>query len=73
MEYYRLVVDNNIDMSGKVDQGTLKEIVESTGFCFYAVDDIDRPCLVYRDVDEMERDPDGSHAIGYLTPIQDVE
>jgi len=73
MEYYRLVVDNNIDMSGKVDQGTLKEIVESTGFCFYAVDDIDRPYLVYRDVDEMERDPDGSHAIGYLTPIQDVE
>ena len=73
MEYYRLVVDNNIDMSGKVVEGTLAEIVESTGFCFYEVDDDERPYLVYRDRDELDRDPDGRHAIGYLTPIQDVE
>jgi len=72
MEQYRLVVNGNVDMSGKIDQGTLREIVESTGFCFYEVDDEDRPYLVYRDRDELDRDPDGSHAIGYLTPIQKV-
>jgi sugar/nucleoside kinase (ribokinase family) len=65
---YRLVVNENVDMSGKIDQGTLREIVESTGFCFYEIDDEDRPYLVYRDVDEMNRDPDGRHAVGYLTP-----
>jgi len=70
---YRLVVNGNVDMSGKIDVGTLDELVESTGFCFYEVDDNDRPFLVYRDVDEMEHDPDGSHAIGYLTVIQEVE
>ena len=73
MEQYRLVVNGNVDMSGKIDIGTLAEIVESTGFCFYEVDDDERPYLVYRDRDELDRDPDGSHAIGYLTPIQDVE
>jgi len=73
MDCYKLIVNGNVDMSGKIDQGTLAEIAESTGFCFYAVDDSDRPYLVYRDVDEMDRDPDGSHAIGYLAPIQDVE
>jgi len=67
-----LVVNNNIDMSGKIDEGTLDELVESTGFCIYEVDDDDRPFLVYRDVDEMNRDPDGSHAIGYLTVIQEM-
>jgi len=70
---YRLVVNGNVDMSGKVGEGTLREIVESTGFCFYEVDDEDRPYLVYRDEDEMERDPDGSHAIGYLTVIQGMD
>jgi len=70
---YRLVVNGNVDMSGKRAEGTLHELVESTGFCFYEVDDPERPFLVYRDVDEMERDPDGSHAIGYLTVIQEVE
>jgi len=73
MEYYKLVVNGNIDMTGKMDEGTLDELIESTGFCFYEVDDDDRPFLVYRDVDEMERDPDGSHAIGYLTVIQGME
>jgi hypothetical protein len=70
MEYYRLVVSGDVDMSGKIDQGTLREIVESTGFCFYQVDDEDRPYLVYRDRDELDRDPDGRHAIGYLEPIK---
>jgi sugar/nucleoside kinase (ribokinase family) len=72
MEYYRLVVNGNVDMSGKIDEGTLRELVESTGFCFVVVDDEDRPFLVYRDRDEMDRDPDGRHAIGYLTPIQEM-
>ena len=73
MDCYKLVVNDNVDMSGKVVEGTLVEIAESTGFCFVEIDDDDRPYLVYRDVDEMDRDPDGSHAIGYLAPIQDVE
>jgi len=73
MEYYRLVVNGNVDMSGKVGEGTLDELVESTGFCFYEVDDEDRPFLVYRDEAEMEHDPDGRHAIGYLTVIQEME
>jgi len=67
---YKLVVNGDVDLSGKVSEGTLKEIVESTEFCFYEVDDSERPYLVYRDVDEMDRDTDGSHAIGYLAPIQ---
>jgi len=73
MDCYKLVVNGNVDMSGKVGEGTLKEIVESTGFCFFAIDDGDRPYLVYRDVDDMDRDPDGSHAIGYLELIQEVD
>jgi len=73
MEQYRLVMDNGIDMSGKIDQGTLREIVESTGFLFYAVDDPERPYLVYRDRNELERDHDGSHAIGHLEPIQEMD
>jgi len=73
MEHYKMIVNGNVDMSGKIDEGTLDELIESTGFCFYEVEDDDRPFLVYRDVDEMERDPDGSHAIGYLTVIQEVE
>jgi sugar/nucleoside kinase (ribokinase family) len=73
MEQYRLVVDNGIDMSGKRTEGTLLELVKSTGFCFYEVDDPERPFLVYRNVDELERDHDGSHAIGHLEPIQEME
>jgi len=73
MEQYKMIVDGNVDMSGKIDVGTLHELIESTGFCFYEVDDDDRPFLVYRDVDEMERDTDGRHAIGYLTPIQEMD
>jgi len=73
MEQYKMIVGNNIDMSGKIDVGTLDELIESTGFCFCEIDDDDRPFLVYRDVDELERDPDGRYAIGYLTVIQEVE
>jgi len=73
MEYYKLVVNGNVHMSRKIGVGTLHELIESTGFCFYEIADEDRPFLVYRDEDEMNRDPDGRHAIGYLTPIQVVD
>ena len=68
---YKMVVDSNVDMSGKIDEGTLHEIIESTGFCFYEIDDPERPYLVYRDRDELDRDPDGRHAIGYLQPTEE--
>jgi hypothetical protein len=73
MEYYKLVVNGNVDMSGKINEGTLTEFIESTGFCFYEIDDPERPYLVYHDRDEMDRDPDGRHAIGYLTLIQEMD
>ena len=70
---YKLVVNDNVDMSEKIDEGTLVEIVESTGFCFVSNDDDDRPYLVYRDEEDANRDSDGSHAIGYLTVIQGMD
>ena len=72
-ETYRMVVDSNVDMSGKIDAGTLDELIESTGFYFYEINDPDRPFLIYDDEDRMKSDPDGRYAIGYLEPIREVE
>jgi len=68
---YRMVVDSNVDMSGMIDEGTLEEFKRHTGFYFIAIDDDERPYLVYDDEDYMKSDPDGRHAIGHLEPIRE--
>jgi len=70
---YRMVVDSNVDMSGKIDVGTLEELSKNTGFFFIEIDDDERPYLVYSDDVLMESDPDGRYAIGYLTVMQEME
>jgi hypothetical protein len=73
MEQYKMIVGDNIDISGKFNEGTLAELIESTGFSFFEIDEPERPYLVYRDENQMENDPDGRYAIGYLVPIRKMD
>jgi len=73
MEQYKMIVASNIDMSGKIDEGTLEELNKNTGFFFLEIDDDERPYLVYSNENQMEHDPDGRYAIGYLTVIQEED
>jgi len=68
---YKMVVNSNVDMSGKIDEGTLKELSEDTGFFFVEIDDDDRPYLVYSDLEDMESDQTGAKAIGHLQPTEE--
>ena len=51
----------------------MRNSVKNTGFFFLENDDDERPYLVYSDEKQMENEPDGRYAIGYLTDIQVVE